>query len=73
VLFGLLPFEQRVSVLHFVVKRDPEFEDELKSKTQLTFQVGFRRFSAGAIFSTHKAGDKQMVSVDQIPSLQGWN
>lgn len=61
VVFGLLPFEQRMSVLHFVVRQDSSFTETLKSKSELIFQVGFRRFSASAIFSTHKPGDKQLM------------
>ncbi|KAK7102522.1 pre-rRNA-processing protein TSR1 homolog [Littorina saxatilis] len=61
VLFGLLPCEQLMSVVHFVVKRDANCRDPIKGKTRLTFQVGFRRFSACPVFSSHNKGDKHKM------------
>ena len=72
VMFGLLPCEQLMSVLHFSIKRDVNCTDTIKSKTRLVFQVGFRRFSACPIFSQHGRGDKHKVcSLSDWPASMG--
>ncbi|PVD24693.1 hypothetical protein C0Q70_15178 [Pomacea canaliculata] len=58
VLFGMLPHEQKMTVMHFVIKRPLDFTDPVRSKEELVFQVGYRRFSACPIFSQHATGDK---------------
>jgi len=60
VVFGLLPHEQKMSVLNVVLKRPPTvaFDEPIKSKTELIFQCGFRRFTAEPIFSQHTNGNK---------------
>lgn len=58
VLFGLLPYEQKMSVLHVAVKRHPGFTEPVKSKERLVFHVGYRRFATCPIFSAHTNGDK---------------
>lgn len=58
VLFGLLPYEQKMSVLHVAVKRHPGFTEPIKSKERLVFHVGYRRFATCPIFSAHTNGDK---------------
>lgn len=58
VVFGLLPHEQKMSVMHFVIRRHASFDAPVKAKESLIFHVGYRRFSAGAIFSQHTTGDK---------------
>ncbi|KAG8298608.1 ribosome biogenesis protein tsr1 [Homalodisca vitripennis] len=58
--YGLLPHEQKMSVLNMVLKRQPifRFQDPIKSKEQLVFQCGYRRFRASPIFSQHTNGSK---------------
>ncbi|XP_077541698.1 tsr1 ribosome assembly factor isoform X2 [Haemaphysalis longicornis] len=59
VLFGLLPHEQKMSVLNVAVKRHPGgYAAPIKSKERLVFHIGYRRFSACPIFSAHTNGDK---------------
>lgn len=58
VIFGLLPHEQKMSVMHFVIRRHPTFDAPVKAKESLIFHVGYRRFKAGPIFSQHTTGDK---------------
>ncbi|XP_050525222.1 pre-rRNA-processing protein TSR1 homolog [Daktulosphaira vitifoliae] len=60
VIFGLLPHEQKMSVINVILKRPTsvEFEEPIKSKTSLIFQCGFRRFTAEPIFSQHTNGNK---------------
>ncbi|XP_075226411.1 tsr1 ribosome assembly factor isoform X2 [Lycorma delicatula] len=62
VLYGMLPHEQKMSVLNMVLKR-PNISTEsapepIKSKEQLIFQCGYRRFKASPIFSQHTNGSK---------------
>ena len=63
VLYNILPHEQKMCVLNFVVKRSKiegayDAEDVIKSKERLIFHVGYRRFTACPIFSQHTNGDK---------------
>ncbi|XP_034244688.1 pre-rRNA-processing protein TSR1 homolog [Thrips palmi] len=62
VVYGLLPHEQKMSVLNMVLKRPAQMtfglQGPIKSKEQLVFQVGFRRFKACPIFSQHTNGTK---------------
>lgn len=51
IVSGLLPCEQRVSVVHSTVTREREYEEVLKSKQEVTLSCGFRRFSARPTFS----------------------
>ena len=61
VLFGLLANEHRMSAIHFVMKRSPGFDQELKNKSELTFISGFRRFKCKPIFSQHTNGNKVRI------------
>ncbi|XP_022251873.1 pre-rRNA-processing protein TSR1 homolog [Limulus polyphemus] len=58
VVYGLLPHEQKMSVLNIVVKKHSSCTEPIKSKERLIFHVGYRRFSACPIFSSHSNGDK---------------
>lgn len=51
VVFGMLPHEQKMSVLNFVVKKLPGCNDIVQSKERLIFHCGYRRFAACPIFS----------------------
>jgi len=50
-IFGLHRHENRLSVLHFTVKRHPGYAEMIKSKENLIFQTGFRSFECKPIFS----------------------
>ena len=51
VAVGLLEHENKMSVLHFTIKRTCNYSDLIKSKEPLIFQTGFRSFEAKPIFS----------------------
>lgn len=51
VAVGLLEHENKMSVLHFTVRRTGNFADPIKSKEALVFMTGFRSFEAKPIFS----------------------
>ncbi|XP_058803988.1 pre-rRNA-processing protein TSR1 homolog [Phymastichus coffea] len=57
-LFGILQYEHKISVLNFLLKRTSNNEEPIKSKERLIFQCGFRRFTACPIFSQHTNGNK---------------
>ncbi|XP_041097157.1 pre-rRNA-processing protein TSR1 homolog [Polyodon spathula] len=61
VLVSLLPHEQRMSVVHMLVRRHPGNTEPIKSKEELVFHCGFRRFRASPIFSQHTSGDKHKL------------
>ncbi|XP_053502919.1 pre-rRNA-processing protein TSR1 homolog [Ictalurus furcatus] len=61
VLVSLLPHEQKMSVMHVLVRRHPGFNEPIASKEELVFQCGFRRFRASPIFSQHTTGDKHKM------------
>ncbi|XP_063061131.1 pre-rRNA-processing protein TSR1 homolog [Engraulis encrasicolus] len=61
VLVSLLPHEQKMSVMHMLVRRHPSNTEPIKSKQELVFQCGFRRFRASPIFSQHTSADKHKM------------
>ncbi|TRY75463.1 hypothetical protein TCAL_06410 [Tigriopus californicus] len=59
VVYSMLPHENKMSVLNFVVKRHSlGHQDPIRSKERLIFHCGFRRFAACPIFSQHTNGSK---------------
>ena len=46
-----------MSVMHLLVRRQPNNKDTIKAKEELVFQCGFRRFRASPIFSQHTTGN----------------
>ncbi|KAM8853423.1 pre-rRNA-processing protein TSR1 homolog [Synchiropus picturatus] len=61
VLVSLLPHEQKMSVMHLLVRRHPSNTEPIKSKEELVFHCGFRRFRASPIFSQHTLADKHKM------------
>ncbi|KAK6016389.1 hypothetical protein OSTOST_18129, partial [Ostertagia ostertagi] len=61
ILYQLLPHEQRMSVLNFVIRKHPSCKVPIMSKQKLIFSVGFRKFEASPIFSQHTNGNKWNV------------
>ncbi|KQK18356.1 hypothetical protein BRADI_1g41930v3 [Brachypodium distachyon] len=52
VVSGLLQHESKISVLHFSIKKHDSYEAPVKCKEHLTFNVGFRQFTARPLFSS---------------------
>ncbi|NWV91283.1 TSR1 protein, partial [Machaerirhynchus nigripectus] len=61
VLFSLLPHEQKMSVLNFLVRRHPGNSEPVRAKEELIFHCGFRRFRASPLFSQHTSADKHKL------------
>ncbi|KDP36805.1 hypothetical protein JCGZ_08096 [Jatropha curcas] len=49
---GLFQHESKMSVLHFSIKKHDSYDAPIKSKEELIFHFGFRKFVARPIFST---------------------
>ena len=58
ILFGLLQFEQKMSLMHFTVKRVSPCKEIVKSKDLLLIHAGCRRFLTNPTYSQHTPGDK---------------
>lgn len=58
ILSSLLPHEQKMSVVNMAVRRHPGNSEPLKSKEELIFQSGFRRFRASPLYSQHTTANK---------------
>ncbi|XP_062887263.1 pre-rRNA-processing protein TSR1 homolog [Mobula hypostoma] len=58
VLFTLLPHEQKMSVVHFLLRRHASNSEPVKSKEMMVFHCGCRRFRAPPLFSQHTAANK---------------
>lgn len=52
-IWGLLKYEQCMSVIHFAIRRHTSFADPVAAKTPLMFHAGFRRYLSEPIFSQH--------------------
>jgi len=62
VLFGLLPLEQKMSLVNLVLNsRSASHSEPIKSKDAAVFQVGFRRFVNTPVFSEHTLGKKHKM------------
>lgn len=53
ILSGLFQFEQKMSAINYTVAKVGSYPHPLRSKEELWFHVGFRRFKACPIFSEH--------------------
>ncbi|XP_051891779.1 pre-rRNA-processing protein TSR1 homolog [Pristis pectinata] len=58
VLFTLLPHEQKMSVVHFLLRRHASNSEPVKSKEEMVFHCGCRRFRAPPLYSQHTAANK---------------
>jgi len=62
VVFGLLSHEQKMSVVHFLVKRFHDDDEPVGSRETVTFHVGYRRFTACPVYSQHTNMNKHKAS-----------
>lgn len=61
VVYGLLPHEQKMSVVNTAIRKHPSCKIPIKAKDTLIFHVGFSRFTVKPIFSEHRIGNKFKV------------
>lgn len=73
VMGALLKHENRLSVLNFSIQRASSFAGEpLKSKDELSFHCGFRRFSGKPVFSDQSLKSDQHLFQRFMPP-SGWS
>ena len=60
-LFALLPYEHKVSVVNFLVKKAASYDTPVKSKDSMLLICGFRTFIVHPIYSTYTRGGPNNV------------
>eukprot|EP01060_Flectonema_neradi_P019655 TRINITY_DN2690_c0_g2_i1.p1 TRINITY_DN2690_c0_g2~~TRINITY_DN2690_c0_g2_i1.p1 ORF type:complete len:833 (+),score=196.55 TRINITY_DN2690_c0_g2_i1:260-2500(+) len=55
---GLLKYEQKYTVLHFIMQRNKEYTEPIKSKTRLVINLGFRKLVANPVYSDPTKGQR---------------
>ena len=58
VAVALFPFERKISVLNFAVRRTTNYTEPIASKDELIFYCGGRTLVCNPIFSEHTSSDK---------------
>jgi len=53
---GLLKHENKMSVVHFKLQRSSWYDKPIKNKSEMSFHVGFRRYTKTPLFSHHQNG-----------------
>lgn len=71
IMGALLKHENRLSVLNFSIQRASTFTDPLKSKEELVFHSGFRRFAAKPVYSDQSLKSDQHLFHRFLPQ-SGW-
>ncbi|KAI8376255.1 uncharacterized protein BYT42DRAFT_498260 [Radiomyces spectabilis] len=51
IVFGLLQYEHKMSLLNFQITRDNAYEEPVRSKDPMVLHVGFRRYAVRPIYS----------------------
>ena len=72
IVYGLLEHEQKMSVLHVILKRHQTSTVPIKSKERMVFHVGPRRFFANPIYSQHTNSTKFKVGIDPGNTTVWW-
>jgi pre-rRNA-processing protein TSR1 len=60
-IFTLLPYERKVSTVNFMVHRNTEYDEPVKSKDPVILMSGFRRLIVNPIYSTYSRGGTNNV------------
>ena len=58
VLYELLKYEQKMSLVNVLLRKHPACTEPIKSKERLIFHIGCRRFVTCPTFSAHTNGNK---------------
>ncbi|CAJ0637222.1 16301_t:CDS:10 [Entrophospora sp. SA101] len=66
IVFGLLEYEHKISVVNFSVTRNNEYKGTIKSKDDLILQCGFRRYVVKPIYSQNTQGRKSTNNVHKF-------
>ncbi|OLY81281.1 Pre-rRNA-processing protein TSR1-like protein, partial [Smittium mucronatum] len=65
-LYGLMQYENKMTVVHFLVKRDSEYTEPIKSKDALVMRCGFRKFLVHPLYSQHTSTHKSSNNVHRF-------
>lgn len=66
-MWGLFRHEHKVSVMHVQLKRHNEYDQPIRNKDPMHFQVGFRRFLTAPIFSEQCKGTTKLLMQRFVP------
>ncbi|XP_048375425.1 pre-rRNA-processing protein TSR1 homolog [Sphaerodactylus townsendi] len=61
VLYELLPYEQKMSVLNLLVRRFASYTEPIQAKEEVIVHCGFRRFQTSPLYSQHSSGSKHKL------------
>uniref|UniRef100_A0A5S6PZK0 Pre-rRNA-processing protein TSR1 homolog n=1 Tax=Trichuris muris TaxID=70415 RepID=A0A5S6PZK0_TRIMR len=61
VVYSLLPNEQKMALLNVVLRKHALCDQPIKSKDQLLFNIGYRRYFVSPVFSQHTNGNKHKL------------
>ncbi|CAG8623092.1 14866_t:CDS:10 [Funneliformis caledonium] len=65
-VFGLLEYEHKTSVMNFVVTRNNDYKEPIKSKDPLILHCGFRRYLVNPIYSQNTQRGKGTNNVHKF-------
>lgn len=71
IMGALLKHENRLTVLNFSIQRSSMFEDPLKSKDEVVFHCGFRRYAGKPVYSDQSLKSDQHLFQRFLPQ-SGW-
>eukprot|EP00455_Lapot_gusevi_P042006 TRINITY_DN4937_c0_g1_i1.p1 TRINITY_DN4937_c0_g1~~TRINITY_DN4937_c0_g1_i1.p1 ORF type:complete len:369 (-),score=103.76 TRINITY_DN4937_c0_g1_i1:75-1124(-) len=60
IVSGLFAYEHKVSVVHFQVRRSPDYDLPVKAKDPMMFHCGFRRFLSRPVYSEDSRATKYL-------------
>lgn len=72
IMGALLKHENRLSVLNFSIQRSGMFADPIKSKEEVVFHCGFRRYAAKPVYSDQSLKSDQHLFQRFLPQ-SGWS
>ncbi|KAL8198930.1 UNVERIFIED_CONTAM: ribosome biogenesis protein tsr1 [Gekko kuhli] len=61
VLYVLLPYEQKMSVLNLLVRRFAGYTEPVQAKEEVIVHCGFRRFQTSPLYSQHTSASKHKL------------
>ncbi|KHJ40067.1 AARP2CN domain protein [Trichuris suis] len=61
VVYSLLPNEQKMALLNVLLRKHAFCDQPIRSKDELLFHIGYRRYFVSPVFSQHTNGDKHKV------------
>ena len=61
IIWSLLKFENKISVCHYLIKKQKNYKKDMIGLNEYIFDVGFRRFKCNPIFSDNSNGNKHLI------------